>query len=190
MHWYTADTHFNHASIIKFCNRPFESSFEMDDAILGNFRRKVGPKDDLWLLGDFAFGRGEEQRSYVHKIFCHIPGRKHLIVGNHDKKWITDFGWHSVNDLLEVKDTGHRLVLCHYPLLTWPGVRHGALQLFGHVHGNFRGFKGCVNVGVDLWTYAPASLSEISKRSINLPANPMLNIVEPGLEGGMADKIH
>lgn len=188
MHWYTADTHFNHDSIIKFCNRPFESSSEMDDAILGNLRRKVGPKDDLWLLGDFAFGRGEEQRSYVRKIFCHIPGRKHLVIGNHDKKWIRDFGWHSVHDLVEVKDSGQKLVLCHYPLLTWPGVRHGALQLFGHVHSNFCGFTGCVNVGADLWNYVPVSLPEISMRSTKLPDNPMLFTVEPGMEGNPSVK--
>ncbi len=35
--WYTADPHFGHENILRFCQRPFRSTSEMDAAILANY---------------------------------------------------------------------------------------------------------------------------------------------------------
>ena len=32
--WFTADFHFGHSNIIRYCNRPFQSVEEMDQTIL------------------------------------------------------------------------------------------------------------------------------------------------------------
>ena len=34
--WFTADTHFRHANVIRYCERPFSTAQEMDEAIIGN----------------------------------------------------------------------------------------------------------------------------------------------------------
>ncbi|WP_262386522.1 hypothetical protein [Roseobacter fucihabitans] len=54
--WYTVDTHFGHDNIIKHCNQPFTSAAQMDAVLMKNLGAKVGPKDSLWIVGDFAFG--------------------------------------------------------------------------------------------------------------------------------------
>ena len=36
MVYFTADTHFDHANIIRFCNRPFTSVDEMNEALIAN----------------------------------------------------------------------------------------------------------------------------------------------------------
>lgn len=54
--WYTADTHFGHENIIRFCNRPSSSISRMDAALLENMWKLVKPDDYPWILGDFAFG--------------------------------------------------------------------------------------------------------------------------------------
>jgi hypothetical protein len=39
--WFTADFHLGHQNIIRYCNRPFHSTGEMDEAILGNLNSLV-----------------------------------------------------------------------------------------------------------------------------------------------------
>ncbi len=53
--FFTADTHFGHASILKHCTRPFTSVDEMDSALIENWNSIVSRKDSVYILGDFAF---------------------------------------------------------------------------------------------------------------------------------------
>ncbi len=161
--WYTADLHFNHANIIEHCKRPFHSTEAMDDALLLRMQC-VDKDDDLWILGDFAYARNAKSRRYAAELFDAIPGRKHLIRGNHDHKSTLNLPWTSVHELLEIKDQETNLVLCHYPLITWNKARYGALHLFGHVHNEFRGYRGALNVGVDCCEFSPVRLGEVRSR--------------------------
>ena len=68
-HWYTADTHFGHENVIRFCDRPFKSASHMDGVLLENMWRVVKPADDLWIIGDFAFGAPAKDKDYLHQIF-------------------------------------------------------------------------------------------------------------------------
>jgi hypothetical protein len=54
--WFTADFHLGHRNILRYCNRPFQSTGEMDEAILGNLNSRVGQSDVLYFLGDFCMG--------------------------------------------------------------------------------------------------------------------------------------
>ena len=54
--WVTSDTHFNHANIIKYCNRPFSSVEEMNETIIANWNKVVSQGDTVYHLGDFALG--------------------------------------------------------------------------------------------------------------------------------------
>ncbi len=45
--WYTADPHFGHENILKFCKRPFKNTDEMDNAIIRNLWSCVQPEDEL-----------------------------------------------------------------------------------------------------------------------------------------------
>jgi calcineurin-like phosphoesterase family protein len=143
--WYTADLHFGHENVIEFCDRPFKTVEEMDTALLANMRKRV--KKGM---------------------------KRHLVVGNHDAQPILDLPWTSVKHLAEVRDGSLKQnnTLCHYPMVTWNHSRRGALQLFGHVHGNWMGSRNSVNVGVDVWDYAPVTMGEIEARARDLPANP------------------
>lgn len=168
--WYTADLHFNHANIIRHCKRPFESVEKMDHGILHRLQC-VDRDDDLWILGDFAFARNAESRRYVADLFEAIPGRKHLVRGNHDHKSTQNLPWASVQELVEIKDQNQNLVLCHYPLITWNKARHGALHLFGHVHNEFAGYRGALNVGVDCCDFKPLTLPDVCRRVRCFEAN-------------------
>src|SRR5258706_15269140 len=54
--WFTADFHFGHANIVRYCNRPFATVDEMDQAILERLNASVKINDMLYFLGDFCMG--------------------------------------------------------------------------------------------------------------------------------------
>lgn len=79
MNWFTADIHFWHYNVIKYCNRPWKTVEEMNQAIIENFNALVKPEDNVYCVGDFSMSlRGAEMRKYLN-------GTWYLIPGNHDK---------------------------------------------------------------------------------------------------------
>lgn len=181
-HWYTADTHFGHENVMKFCDRPFASVEEMDATLLTNLTDRVGQEDDLWIIGDFAYGPKSEDAGYLLSIFEQLPGaRKHLIVGNHDREPTLKLPWDTIAPLVELRDGPLKQAntLCHYPMITWNHARRSALQLFGHVHNNWLGSRNSINLGVDVWDFAPVQYSDVAARASKLPENLHWKDVEP-----------
>lgn len=166
--FFTADTHFGHTNIIKLCNRPFSSVLEMNEAIVQKWNEVVRPSDTVYHLGDFAF-RQEKPRD-TEEIFSRLNGLKILIRGNHDPHHtVTELGWDTVHDSLELNLSGTRLFLSHYPHMEWPGFYRGVYHLFGHVHGRFKAPWGrCMDVGVDAEGYSPIPLEKIVERLCDL----------------------
>jgi len=136
--WFTADPHFNHANIIKYCNRPFKDELHMNSILISNWNSVVKPSDYIFILGDFCKGG-----NYTWNYFLNmLNGNKILIVGNHDKDGAISTSLFTgvyegfLNILVEdpeIKD-GQRITLCHYPMLSWYQSHRGAWQLFGHWH--------------------------------------------------------
>lgn len=77
--WFTSDTHFGHRNIIKFCNRPWNTVEEMDNALIENWNKVVKPEDIVFHLGDFAFATNGRWKEIINSLNGHI----YLIVGNH-----------------------------------------------------------------------------------------------------------
>lgn len=82
-----------------------------------------------------------------------------------------DAPFEAVLDYFELKPGvchGTRMVLSHYPMLSWNGKRRGSIQLHGHIHAdrtyNERNCQRGVlryDVGVDANGYAPVSRDDI-----------------------------
>lgn len=156
--FFTADTHLLHAGIIPACRRPFSSIAEHDDLTVEAWNATVAPGDTVYHLGDFALGPFEA----AEKIFRRLNGRKCLVVGNHDRK-SRRLPWAEVHDgIREVAVEGRHLVLCHYPMRSWPRAFRGSLHLYGHTHGRLPGTTQSCDVGVDVWGYRPVSLAAIT----------------------------
>lgn len=166
--FFTADHHFGHAGVIRMCGRPFSGVDEMNRQMIARWNAVVGPADEIWHLGDFAY---KMPAADARGIWDALNGRKHLIRGNHDKASVAEWGWESVQDLHEIAVDGRRVVLCHYPLAEWPGFYRDSIHLHGHVHGN-RSVAGAVDVGVDCWDFRPVTLDEILARRTLPPIPP------------------
>ena len=115
MIYFTGDQHFGHANIIKHCNRPFSSVDEMDKQLLEQWNRRVKKQDTVYILGDLFFRNAVSSTEYLQKM----NGRKHLIIGNHDKGWMKKVDmkqyFEEVAPFAEISDGIRKLVLCHYP---------------------------------------------------------------------------
>lgn len=172
--FFTSDTHFGHANIIRFCNRPFKNVEEMDEALIENWNQVVSDDDTVFHLGDFAFGGSNVWKSIIPRLNGHI----NLIIGNHDRKnlrqgYMSSFGM--VVPQLQIEIEGNPIYLNHYPFLCYGGSYRGVWQLFGHVHSgpNAEGldisrlktlFPTQYDVGVDNNDYAPISYKEVKAK--------------------------
>lgn len=175
--FFTADLHFGHEHIIKYMReRPFAAEGlvkEHDAWLLDLWKSTIRRKDDVYILGDLTAFKSDDARILFEKL----PGRKHLISGNHDGSAITYSSYFaSIHPLwtLVVRPTRCpflekelKLVLCHYPMITWNCKPQGSIMLHGHSHGKLDEYNAKspdlrFDVGID------AGLSrELGKKSID-----------------------
>lgn len=84
MIFFTSDLHLGHENCIRLCNRPFSSIEEMDETLIENWNHKVTGKDTVYILGDLIYRSQKPPEEYLRRL----RGKKHLILGNHDRGWI------------------------------------------------------------------------------------------------------
>jgi calcineurin-like phosphoesterase family protein len=153
MMWVTADHHFGHKNILAYDCRPFRDVKEMDETMVRRWNEVVKPEDVVWHLGDFALASFDHARN----ILGRLNGRKHLILGNHDRSAgrMSEMGFDEVYNgpiILHrevgiqegdeiVSYTSH-VVLSHYPSIT---VLDGE---------TYQTLNACVNS----WDYYPIPL--------------------------------
>lgn len=170
MKFYTSDLHFGHDNIIKLCKRPFKNTREMNSKLVENWNKKVGPEDEVYILGDFFFKFREKQE--IHNILSSLNGKKYLIRGNHDK-WANDKEFHEhfewIRQYYETTDEAREVILFHYPIAEWNGFYRNSYHLYGHVHNQeqnlFINSARCFNVGVDVNDFEPKTLDELIELS-------------------------
>ncbi len=158
--FFTADTHFGHANIIKLVSRPFESVEAMDEALIQNWNSVVGPADTVWHLGDFEFRSAEDQTKY----FDRLNGNKNLVVGNHDGLKVLRYEWDTVTKYKELTVGEFVFMLFHYPILEWDGYYRDTWHLHGHVHRKTRWWGNGIkrlDVGVDANQFRPIAMEEL-----------------------------
>ena len=178
--FFTSDTHFNHKAIIGFCNRPWKSIEEHDQALIENWNSVVSPDDTVFHLGDFVFGGFPKWKEIVEQLNGHI----YLIRGNHDDKQMTAGIQTLFEDCLyqaRILVDGRTVYLNHFPFLCFG---HGdpkiykdsySIQLFGHIHSGPNSTSADVSrssflyptqydVGVDNNNYRPISWKEINEK--------------------------
>jgi calcineurin-like phosphoesterase family protein len=157
MKFFTADMHFGHGGIIKACKRPFYNSNHMDKELIKNYNNVVTDNDDVYVIGDLSI-RGPEYKQYLMRIINSLNGKKHLILGNHDKlnpSMYKELGFLSVHTWLEIKiDTIGFVTLVHDPCYSLISPEH--LFLCSR-HDLFKYLCNIINVGVDMWNYTPIS---------------------------------
>lgn len=181
MRYFTADHHFGHFNVIRYCNRPFPNKYEMDWTLIENWNKVVKPEDTVYHLGDISFYGREE----TGKIVKRLNGTKIIIRGNHDKGLhrLKEYGFtEAYENLILTLSNGLEVNLSHYPYYEHyvndphAKAKHlaknlkddGKWLLCGHVHEKWKNIKKMINVGVDVWDFTPVSEYDLVEYIKNL----------------------
>lgn len=167
--WVTSDTHFCHANIIGYTDRPFDSVEQMNEVMIDRWNEVVGKNDTLIHVGDFAMGNP----ALHHSIFDRLNGEKYLIRGNHDNGRTVSLGWADVYKDFRMTTPFGDVYFSHRPLideklktdLEADGV---VLFLHGHCHSKESNavVENRIDVGVDAWGFQPQRLKNLLERFV------------------------
>lgn len=175
---YIADTHFGHANVIKYDNRPFKDVNEMNAKMVELWNDHVADDDEVYVLGDVVWGGWKDWEN----IFSQLHGFINIVKGNHDKESTIQnitrkFDVRYMGEQTTIVDNDRHVVLNHCPMPCYPNSYHGWYHLYGHVHVSFdynvilstqRSLEALYmtkfkmfNVGAMLIGYYPRTLDEI-----------------------------
>lgn len=198
--FFTSDTHFSHANIIKYCNRPFYKEGDligegdianrvwvsdkvkrdrehwMNETLISNWNETVNPEDLVYHIGDFGFLNSEEYEDMLKRLNGHVV----LIQGNHDKQ-------NKVKSYIEMcmmHFGGKDVFVQHHPPEEVPVCD---FVICGHVHNNwkhriYKKYPHCpiINISCDVWDFRPVSTETILK---------YYGLIKNGLVNEMGERI-
>lgn len=159
--WLISDTHFNHANIIRYCNRPFSSVEEMNEVMVENWNKVVKPGDKVYHLGDVVMGSLDG----FPELWARLNGSKRLILGNHDDVFYLGRGgffkkislWRVWND--------KPILLTHVPIhedsIHERVAQAGGVNIHGHIHEKPSPPGPYKCVCVEQTNYTPVNIEEV-----------------------------
>lgn len=178
----------------------FSSVEEMDETLVANWNVSVADDDTVWVLGDVdmhgkAASLAQVARLRGTKIL--VCGNHDACWGGFRDGWkqrarYREAGFAAIMDFASTRlpgvgphDPATRVLLSHFPYVgdSQDEDRHtefrlrdsGVPLLHGHVHEKFRESRSPagtwgINVGVDVWDYAPVSASRLAEHLASLQA--------------------
>lgn len=200
--WFTSDLHLGHLKVAEDRAMREAITAPWADVVPGELQRfvvawhdralafewdsVVGPKDQVWILGDISSGSSLAQHRALDWL-AQRPGFKHLIPGNHDgchpmhrdaHKWQQIYQpspFLSVQAFARRRIAGKNVLLSHFPYVgdhteedraTQYRLRdEGEWLLHGHTHAEHAQdgrHPHQINVGVDAWDMRPVHLDSLA----------------------------
>lgn len=181
--WIASDIHLGH----KMMNHPHHSTGEplrsigYEDKFIKAWKDCVNDKDYILLLGDIAFSN----IAMWFEIMSNLPGKKGLVLGNHDKNkisWYKKWGFetspfgqsvvypHQLGNILFTHIPAYESVLTTYDD-RFKGIAHrhnkefdGAsciLNIHGHTHGKAKERHNTFDASLEVIQYQPVLLDQI-----------------------------
>lgn len=129
--WLIADTHLGHDNIIKYCDRPANHDF----VIVDNWRTMVHPGQLILHLGDVTVWFGMKKKTW-ESVVKDLPGRKRLILGNHDAgdtEYYEALGF-KVLEPFTTRIGVNRIHFSHEPEMV--KSEEWDINIHGHLHNN------------------------------------------------------
>lgn len=178
MIYFTSDTHFSHARIIEYCDRPFASVEAMDTALVANWNACVKPNDHVIHVGDVTLLRKPQKDKFgTLNVLRSLNGHKIVVAGNHDETpmrcWLREQGWVVIHSIL-VED----VLIQHNPHIFFKHELPEGINnvIHGHTHGTWSAPK-YFDVGIDPLKYVPIAAKDLwQKLELSPESYAALNI--------------
>lgn len=171
--FYISDYHFYHELARKRSRQEFQSVEEMNEEIIRRHNEKVGEDDHVYILGDIIVCEEDELAEKMEKTVGKLKGNLHLIVGNHDYKYIDKDEFRkyfvSIDEAKLIRDNNKWVQLCHYPIILWYRKNKGAFHVFGHMHNEqvskeyniLKNEERALNACVEVNNFKPCEIDEL-----------------------------
>ncbi len=164
--FFIADTHFGDADIIRYENRPFADTDDMEEKLIAGWNETVGEDDNVFVLGDFSAYKSVGRNT---ELACRLNGHKSLILGNHDI--VTEDFWYRCGfefvSRYPIIYEGF-WILSHKPVYVCRNMPYA--NIFGHVHGSqlYKDYsEQSYCVSVERTDYRPVPFDEIVEKVTN-----------------------
>lgn len=165
---FVSDLHFLHKNILKYNRDYFSSTEEMTEYMVKEWNSQVKPNDLVFNLGDISIGNMKKTKETLLRLNGFIIHLK----GNHnDEKEYEFFSEDNPKQIFldspyfKVKINEFKLILCHFPILSWEDMHKGSIHLYGHCHGSLKfadKLGKSLDVGVDNTRNFTGSLRPVS----------------------------
>ena len=156
-------SYYGHRNVLRYCNRPFETIEEMDEALILRSNEIVQDNDYVVHVGDFTLGNKEFAASIIRRL----KGNHIFIEGSHDR-WLQGKAIQRWGKMIN----GIYVVCDHYPGYSWPRSHYGSFLLYGHHHGRLSIPSKALDVGVDTNNFYPYTFTKILELMKEKPDNP------------------
>lgn len=176
--FYISDYHFYHELTIKRSRQEFIDVQEMNESIIERHNKKVSEDDVVYILGDILVCPEENLDEAMKNTVGRLKGRLHLIVGNHDYKYLEKSGFRkyfkSISEAKLIRDKKRWVQLSHYPLILWYKKNKGSYHVFGHMHNEqvtkeyniLKNEKNALNACVEINNFEPCELEELINNNV------------------------
>ena len=155
-----SDPHFDHTNIIRYCNRPFVSTTQMNQGLVGNWNSTVKENDTVYFLGDMAYGRNRHPIDYW---LGKLGGEIFYIRGNHDSDEITRAT--VIHNSYGIKYRDYKFLLRHDP---YRPLGYDGWIIHGDKHNNhlkeyplINQKNKTINVCSEVVNYTPINIDKI-----------------------------
>jgi len=149
----TSDWHLGHKAICKY-RKQFKNITEHDQALIDNYKRVVGKRDTCYFFGDICFT--DESLDLLRDL----PGRKILIMGNHDGQNMKDKKrlWEVFDDIIASKSY-KGVWLTHVPF--HDSELRSKYCIHGHTHSASVDDSRYFNICVEKTDFTPILLKDV-----------------------------
>ena len=159
--WIWSDLHLGHEPSVRAFGRPFRNAAEVDRAMMQAWYDQVAGNETIICLGDLTVDGAA--LAHHQDWWRRAPGRKHVVLGNHDVERINQMRPLKADDrTVTLHAAGDPpLLLTHVPLVELPA---GTVNVHGHLHDQASPTRNRhIGVSVEQLKYRPARLSEIRR---------------------------
>ena len=171
--FFTSDYHFYHELARKRSRQIFKNIYDMNEELISRHNARVSNVDDVYILGGIIVCENSELEENLKNTIGRLNGNLHLIVGNHDYKYIDNPVFRkyfiSIDEAKLIRYDKKYVQLCHYPILLWYRKNKGAYHVFGHMHNEnnskeyniLKNEENALNACVEVNNFQPCTLYEL-----------------------------